>query len=123
MSDYSKGKIYLIEDENGDKYVGSTVQTLLRRHNKHKTNKKKCSSTKLNLQKSTIILLENYPCETKEQLEWRERKWQDKIKCVNEQRARISHEEKKEYLKNFGQVNKVKNNNNRKQWRYFKNSW
>jgi len=78
-------KIYLIEDINDLRYVGSTNQFYLNsRFSQHKYHKKighTCSSSKLNLHNSTITELEI--CEENERQE-RERYWVKKLGCVNE---------------------------------------
>tara|TARA_R110000803_G_C11774801_1_gene295774 strand:+ start:45 stop:524 length:480 start_codon:yes stop_codon:yes gene_type:complete len=87
--DYSKGKIYKIVADNGV-YVGSTKNRLTWRIWKHRNDKKKGivnSSGKLNLDTAEIILLENYPCESKIQLNEREQYWIDQYDCVNKIRA------------------------------------
>jgi hypothetical protein len=127
MPDYSKGKIYLITDDKGC-YVGSTTQSLKRRYQKHSTdinyNKRKCSSSKIiNKWKSKIILLEEYPCESRQELLKKEREWMDKIKCVNKERPFITQEERKEYQDNYRKENKKELNEYRKNWRKFKSSW
>ena len=53
--------IYLIEDINDLRYVGSTTQKLYNRFSRHKSDKKighYCSSSKLNLYNCIIIELE-----------------------------------------------------------------
>tara|TARA_R110002096_G_scaffold289555_1_gene483793 strand:- start:44 stop:481 length:438 start_codon:yes stop_codon:yes gene_type:complete len=123
--DYSKGKIYKIVADNGV-YVGSTINTLHRRFQKHKYDLKKsrkCYSSKLNLDTAEIILLENYPCKSRNQLLWKEREWMEKIECVNKDRPIITGEERKEYQKQVSQTNKPKYNQWRKQWRDYQNSW
>jgi len=127
MPDYSKGKIYMI---TGDKesYVGSTTQSLRRRHKKHICNmnydNRKCSSSKIiDLKKSKIILLEEYPCESRQELLKKEREWMDKIKCVNKERPFITKEERKEYQDDYRKEKKDQLNKYRRNWRKFKSSW
>ena len=78
-------KIYLIEDINDLRYVGSTNQKYLNsRFSQHKYHKKighPCSSSKLNLDNATITELEI--CKENERHE-RERHWVKKLGCVNE---------------------------------------
>jgi len=75
--------IYCIEDINDLKYIGSTklnVNTRLLHHIYDKKNNKTCSSNKLNLEYSTIYLLES--CDIDKRKE-REKYWINKIDCVN----------------------------------------
>ena len=74
--DYSKGKIYkIVHQASGLVYYGSTCSTLKKRFTDHKS-KLKCSSKKLFQYDDTIpeiFLVEEYPCESKEELLRRER--------------------------------------------------
>jgi len=90
MIDYSKGKIYAIRSHLTDKiYIGSTTQILCKRLSGHirDFNYKQNVSSKLILEKPDyyIELIENYPCNSKEELFRKEgeiiRKYKDK--CVN----------------------------------------
>jgi hypothetical protein len=74
MPDYSKGKIYAIRSPNTDKvYIGSTIDTLSRRMSKHR-NKFNTTSSKLILEAGDayIELIEEFPCDNREQLSKRE---------------------------------------------------
>ena len=115
MKDYSKGKIYKIvadTNEDYDPYIGSTTKEYLSqrmtKHRLHYTQWKKGSkkqSTSSNIferfgmDNCQIILLENYPCSSNDELVARERYWFDKIKNCNRCRPKISEEEVKEYMK------------------------
>jgi len=91
---YTNGKIYKIESPNHEKcYVGSTCTKLCARLAKHKNSYKafKEGKRKHNMASSEIIeagdpfitLIENYPCNNKEELLKREREWFEKLDCVN----------------------------------------
>lgn len=91
MVNYKNSKIYKIVGK-GLVYIGSTSRPLSERMNEHKQHKKAyergtkggCSSRfVLEHLDATIILIEEYPCENKEQLKARERYWVDSMKCVN----------------------------------------
>ena len=86
MPDYSKSVIYKIYDNtNGDTYYGSTCNELRYRiyqHKHHKSNKCKSKSIILN-DDYTYSVVEEYPCESKRQLETRERWWIENNKCIN----------------------------------------
>ena len=76
-------QIYLLEDINDLKYVGSTGMTLVKRLDGHRQNKRSdlaCSSKKLNLENCSIIQLEE--CEEENKKE-RERFWINKLDTVN----------------------------------------
>ncbi len=129
MEDYSQGKIYQIIDDKGKRYIGSTIQTIHRRFQKHisssNNDKRKCSSIGLNLQKSEIYLIESYQCDSRKELLKRERYWIEKLECVNQIMPCITYEEKKEYNRQRNKTDKYKEDFNirRKRWRHFKSSW
>jgi hypothetical protein len=98
-------KIYLIEDCDGLKYVGSTNQKLKYRLSKHRYDKKMnlgCSSSKLNLEDCSITELEK--CDEENKLE-REQYWKDHTDCVNERNMVF---DEKQYKKEYYQKNKEK---------------
>jgi|13_taG_2_1085334.scaffolds.fasta_scaffold07925_1 predicted GIY-YIG superfamily endonuclease len=84
MPKYSNGKIYKIIDEsNGDIYIGSTLQELktrFRTHGMFKLYNKNKSNCKINL-------IERYPCKYRSDLERREQYWIDNSKCINKNNA------------------------------------
>lgn len=82
MVNYQNGKIYRIP-VGDEEYIGSTAQTLSQRRNNH-FQKSKVANYKLyqainNLPEQwngiSLYLLEKYPCNSKEELEARERYW------------------------------------------------
>ena len=115
MPDYSKGQIYMLECD-GLIYVGSTVQELKERKQGHTDDYtawlngkgKYLTSYKL-LEKNkpvNIILLLEYPCNSKRELEELEQHYIDEIDCVNKQRCFSSEERKKEIIKQYRQTSK-----------------
>ena len=109
MVNYSNGKIYKIEPINGDDmiYIGSTTKEYLsQRMDVHRSKYKRwkngikdyCMSfdvfEKHGIENCQIILLENYSCETKDQLTAREAYFQRTMKCTNK---RIEGRTKKEW--------------------------
>lgn len=110
MDKYKKGKIYKIV--SGDLvYIGSTTKTLTQRLNKHETDYKSynryVSSFKvLKTGNYEILLIENYPCNSRDELRAREQYHIDNTECVNIQRAYRSPEYKKEYTKENNKKNK-----------------
>ena len=102
MPDYKNGKIYKLWSPEGDEiYIGSTTQSLALRKAKHKNDR--CSS-KVLFEKYTDIrieLLEEYPCDNKEQLNKKEGEYIRNNNCVNRCVAgRTNDEYGKEYRKN-----------------------
>ena len=81
MNRYSKGKIYKIVDVGYNKcYVGSTCESLSKRMERHRNSYNQYLQGKYNKARSfelfdefgvencKILLLQDYPCENKEQL-------------------------------------------------------
>jgi len=102
--------IYLIEDINDLKYVGSTTQKLNVRLCGHRSSKNygraDCSSSKLNLYNCIIILLEQCNLEDRKE---RERYWINEIDCVNENKLdfdKVNYD--KDYNKEWYEKNKDK---------------
>lgn len=117
MPDYSKGKIYKIVVDTQKEYkpyVGSTIQTLSNRMSEHRSGykykKNICSSFDLferfGVDKCKIFLIEEYPCNTYEQLLSRERYWFDNIECCNKIRPFITKEEEIEHDKKYHEQNR-----------------
>lgn len=96
--DYSKSKIYKITSPNTDKiYIGSTTQKLYQRFNEHKKDNVNYSSKEIiMLGGSKIELIEDYPCNNKNELLEREQHYIDlnNAICINERRT-IQHEDYK----------------------------
>jgi hypothetical protein len=120
MPDYSKGKIYKIVSNQTKKiYIGSTVQHYLcDRLTSHKYGYKKWKKTNKNnfscssyliikYNDAKIILIEEYPCETKDQLKAREQFFIDTTKnCCNKYRANTTPEDRQKYLKEYRRINR-----------------
>lgn len=97
MANYNNGKIYKIESPLGDKvYYGSTTkQYLSQRMTKHRGDYKQWLNDKASLVMSyklfdeyglencKIVLIENYPCESKDELRAREAHYIKSFECVN----------------------------------------
>ena len=89
MPDYSLGKIYMVypkveDPDEGDVYYGSTTNTLSRRMTEHR-NKTQCKILfdKYGNKNCFIELVEEYPCETREQLNKKEGEYIRANKCIN----------------------------------------
>ena len=102
MTDYSKGKIYRLFDcDTGESYYGSTCLTLVVRLDGHrgdyqqwlKNNARYCTSYQI-LERNNygIELMENYPCNSKEELRMREQFYLDTYENINDTRAYVSEE-------------------------------
>ena len=97
MPNYQNGKIYkIVNDENDKIYFGSTtlkyLSTRLVKHRcefkafKEGKRTKFCSVNEvLKYKNYKIILIENYPCNSKDELISRERYYIEKYPCVNKE--------------------------------------
>lgn len=118
INKYEKGKIYMIiTDNSGDIYVGSTIQTLKARLQKHESyyrTGKYCSSQEiLKHGDYKIVLIKNYPCSSKLELEEEEGKFQRDMVCVNKRIASRTpkqwREDNKEAINNKNKEYNIKN--------------
>lgn len=97
MNKYINGKIYaLVSESAGLIYYGSTIQRLSQRKGEHIRDYKnhlnrngwKCSSFDILKQEDAkIILIEEFPCSSRLELEQREGHWQLNNNCTNINRA------------------------------------
>lgn len=86
---YQKGKIYKLVNNVDDKiYVGSTASTLTKRKCGHKHKAKSEIDRRvykhlneIGWENVEIVLVENYPCNSKDELNARERKWIEELKA------------------------------------------
>ena len=96
--DFSKGVIYTVRSRSEPEliYIGSTIETLSRRLTKHRSDYKRYLEGKMNyvtvfdvtkFNDYYIELLEEFPCENKQQLDQREGYHQREIVCVNMRQA------------------------------------
>ena len=94
MVNYNLGKIYkIVDNTNNNVYIGSTCEpTLARRLAKHISNYNCYKNGKYSYTSSfkifengnyNIVLIEDFPCENKNQLYARERYWTENINCIN----------------------------------------
>ena len=93
MPDYKQGKIYkIVCNVTGKVYIGSTIETLARRLTGHRATYKRfkggkshnCSSFQIIEQGNyDIVLIENCPCESKDELHKQERHFIESLECVN----------------------------------------
>ena len=117
MPDYQNGKIYKIEALNGEEndiYIGSTTKTTLaERMARHRSQYKawkneKASYTssfklfdKYGIENCRIYLIQNFPCNSKDELNAREGHYIKTIKCVN---CNIAGQTRNEYRKKYNEV-------------------
>ena len=114
---YSNGKIYrVICEETNRQYIGSTCNPLRKRLYYHKRKGHKCMTK--DFINPSIFLIEDYPCDRKEQLLMRERHFIETMECVNQYRPIVSREEtvekhkdweKKYYEKNKDEIKQKSN--------------
>jgi len=101
MPNYQDGKIYKITAGNLT-YFGSTIQPLSQRLAKHRNDKKAQPNSNfssfplLDMPDCKIILVEDYPCERREQLLAREAFYIKSNECVNKIRPIRNEEQKKQ---------------------------
>ena len=104
MEKYQRGKIYaIICRKTGRRYIGSTCEpTLAKRLAQHVTDFKNCCKENKLLSSFDIIkdgdyyivLLELYPCNSRDELRMAEQKHIDTCECINKIKAFISNEDK-----------------------------
>ena len=109
MADYSSGKIYklYVRGFENSCYIGSTIETLNMRFRKHKYNSKRVdkyqyASSSLFENDNDVVceLLENYPCESKQELLIRERYWLEQFPdAINKNPPILEMEERVEHQK------------------------
>ena len=83
---YSQGKIYKITSpQTNQVYIGSTVKSLNQRMNQHRAISNRTSSREIIKYEDAVIeLIEEYPCETREQLSNKESEWIKRTaNCIN----------------------------------------
>ena len=135
MPNYQKGKIYQIWDENYQEcYIGSTVQELSMRMCGHRKDYRRFKEgqgsyttvyklfDKYHETKCRIELMENYACNSKQELERREGELIRNTECVNKNIAGRTAKERYEddrdkYLEKFRQYHK---NNTERRSEYHK---
>ena len=115
MVNYQNGIIYRIYDNtNGDVYYGSTANVLRVRMGRHKSVAKsgrKCKSKSIILNDDYVYNeVEKYPCNSKKELETRERYYIENFTCVNKnvptRTSKEYYEDNKEDIKQYYQDNK-----------------
>ena len=111
---YQNGKIYKIINPEMPKvvYYGSCYRPLKNRMIGHRSSSNKCSSRLLfDFGTPEIVLVENYPCNSKKELERQEGKYQVANQCINIKTSglTISEQNKKYNDANKHKINKKYN--------------
>jgi hypothetical protein len=110
-------KIYkIIDNTNGNIYIGSTCLTLEQRlkahrekyYEKRKYGKGNSSYDIIKNNDYKIELLENFPCKTKQELLKKEREYIENTKCINILRPIITYQEMLDKTKQWKTNNKDK---------------
>ena len=129
MPNYLNGKIYrIICNKTGLQYIGSTTIPLTSRLSQHRKKFKEGQSgtTRLVLENNdyNIVLIEDYPCDRKEELLQRERYYIETMCCVN---LKLPMQTQKEwYEKNKDRLieqQKIWNNNNKDKLREYQKTF
>jgi len=137
MADYQNGKIYkILNNIDGEIYVGSTINTLSRRMAHHRCGMKHRPHYKLykhmyelNVENFYIELIENFPCNDVYELRAREGYYIREIGTLNKNVAGRTHRESvdvyqnnniekhKEYKKQYWDTHKEKYNEEKRKYR------
>lgn len=121
MSKYQNSKIYkLVSPHTDEIYIGSTVQRLCHRLSGHKRDCREgkiCTNKKLfELGGVKIILIEEFPCDNKEQLLKRERHHIENNECLNIQiPGRTRKEYYQEHKEHLSKKSKIRYENNKEE--------
>ncbi len=126
MQNYSRSNIYkLVSGQTEDIYIGATINALRTRKSQHKSRYKRWINGKgkyitsceiMKYDDCQIILIEEYSCQNRDQLNSRERYWIEKLVCVNKcipTRTHVEWYEKNKkrllkYQKEYNEKNKEK---------------
>jgi hypothetical protein len=129
MPNYQNGKIYrIICNQTGLQYIGSTTIPLASRLSQHRKVFKdaKSGTSKLVLENNdyNIILIEDFPCDRKEELLQRERFFIETMACVNKQiptrsAAEWYQDNKEQYISR----QMIWNNNNKDKLKEYQNTF
>lgn len=121
MNKYANGKIYkIVSFITDDVYIGSTQLLLSARMSIHrssfKCNKSKyCSSHEIFAQDpdASIILIKNFPCDSRKELETEELRYITHMDCINKNKGvtRQSNYYKEYYIENKTKIDKYYYNN------------
>ena len=111
MPDYQNSKIYkLVSNKTSDIYIGSCLMRLSTRLSNHKSLSNTTISKKLFINEAiiTIILIENFPCNTKNELKARELHHITTNNCININKpfiCDIPYSDRNAYMKEYYHAN------------------
>ncbi len=120
---YQNSQIYkLVSNKTTDIYIGSCLMRLSTRLSCHKQKDNKCVSKKLFVNDAiiTIVLIENFPCHTKNELKARELHHITTNKCININKpfvCDIPFGDGKEWNKEYYTINSEHIKENKKEYR------
>ena len=120
---YENSKIYkIIDNTNGNIYIGSTIQKRLSSRlaghvSTYKKNRPGISKEIIKNGDYKIILIENYPCNSRDELFQREQVFIDMYDCINKNRAKATHKDLLEQYKKSHQKHKEKRNQYSRDWK------
>lgn len=127
MPSYAKGKIYKLQCDDGHYYIGSTCDELRRRLWTHKADSNRRNThiyqhiNQLGWDRVRIILVEEYPCENRDDLRKKEDQYiQQHINdalCLNFRREKLTEEERVEQHRQLTSVWEKNNREKRNQRR------
>ena len=114
MPNFSKGKIYkLVSNKSSDVYIGSCLVDLSKRLYGHKSKSNKAVSKSMFVDGAiiSIVLIEDCPCENKNQLKARELHYITTINCINKNKPYVSdiqiiNGDNKEWHKQYTETHK-----------------
>ena len=107
MPDFSKGKIYkLVSNKSSDVYIGSCLVELSKRLYSHKSKSNKAVSKSMFDDDAiiSIALIEDCPCDNKNQLKARELHYITTLQCININKpfiTDVNYSDKKEWQKQY----------------------
>ena len=123
MPDYQLSKIYkLVSNKTSDIYIGSCLMRLSTRLSTHKHKSNTCVSKKLFVDDAiiTIVLIENFACNTKNELKARELHHITTNNCINVNKpfvCEIPCSDIKAWHKEYQQANKEHISANQKEYK------
>ena len=122
MPNYALSKIYkLVSNMTSDIYIGSCLMRLSTRLSQHKNKSNSCVSKKLFVDNAiiTIVLIENFACNTKNELKARELHYITTNNCININKpfvCEIPLCDRKAWHKEYKQANAEQINTKRKEY-------
>jgi len=115
MPDYSNGKIYKIEcNITNDVYYGSTLNPLYKRISQHKSRRSCTAIEIIDRGNYNCKIIEEYPCNSRIELETRERWWIENNVCINKKiPTRTQQEYRNDNIEHIKEIDKQYHENNK----------